>query len=74
MLSLPGDIFKKYRRWKLILRAFSQAMVIYLSIQPCQAQQEKGFPLLMAIQADIVDFKVDNLGNIYLLSAENRLK
>ena len=74
MSKLPCIIFKERTKWKRIGRAFLQAMVIFLAIQPCQAQQEKGFPLLMAIQTDIVDFKVDNLGNIYLLSAENRLK
>ncbi|HMH21337.1 MAG TPA: hypothetical protein VK563_06160 [Puia sp.] len=38
------------------------------------AQQNGGFYLSKTISADIVDFTVDNLGNIYLLSKDNQLK
>ena len=38
------------------------------------AQSESSFILSKTIQADIVDFTVDNLGNIYLLSKNNQLK
>ena len=38
------------------------------------AQSESSFVLNKTIQADIVDFTVDNLGNIYLLSKNNQLK
>ena len=37
-------------------------------------QEENTASLTKTIHADIVDFEVDNLGNIYLLSSENRLK
>jgi hypothetical protein len=33
-----------------------------------------GFALTKTIQADIVDFTVDNLGNMYVLSKDNQLK
>jgi len=38
------------------------------------AQQDTGFVLNKFIQGNIVDFAVDNLGNIYLLSIGNQLK
>lgn len=39
-----------------------------------KAQPDSGFVLNKTIQGDIVDFSVDNLGNIYLLNGDNRLK
>jgi hypothetical protein len=39
-----------------------------------RAQQDSSSTLMKTIRGDIVDFAVDNLGNIYLLSSENRLK
>src|SRR5882757_5489675 len=44
------------------------------SIHCASAQQASDFVLSKTIQADIVDFTVDNLGNIYVLSKDNRLK
>ena len=38
------------------------------------AQPDSTFSLTRTIKADIVDFAVDNLGNLYTLSADNRLK
>jgi len=38
------------------------------------AQQDSSYELKRAVDGDIVDFTVDNLGNLYLLSADNRLK
>jgi len=38
------------------------------------AQPNAGFTLSKRISAEIADFTVDNLGNIYLLSKENQLK
>jgi hypothetical protein len=39
-----------------------------------QAQTDTSFFLSKTIRGDIVDFKVDKLGNIYLLSSDNQLK
>ncbi len=36
--------------------------------------QDSSFALARTIQADIADFAVDNLGNIYLLNSNNQLK
>jgi hypothetical protein len=36
--------------------------------------QDTSFVLSKTIRADIVDFSVDNLGNLYLLSSDNQLK
>jgi len=38
------------------------------------SQQDTSFTLTRTLHGDIVDFAVDNLGNVYLLSANNRLK
>lgn len=38
------------------------------------AQEQDGFVLSKTIKGDIVDFTVDNLGNLYLLSRDNQLK
>jgi hypothetical protein len=38
------------------------------------AQQDSSFSLAKIIKGDIVDFNVDKLGNIYLLSSDNQLK
>ncbi len=39
-----------------------------------RAQPDSTFALSKVIKGDIVDFSVDNLGNIYTLSSDNRLK
>lgn len=41
---------------------------------PQQPVQNGGFLLTRTIRADIADFTVDNLGNIYLLTKDNQLK
>lgn len=38
------------------------------------AQPDSGFSLNLAVKGDIVDFSVDNLGNIYLINSGNGLK
>lgn len=50
-------------------------LLLTISEAPAQGQQDlDGFALTKTIQADIVDFTVDNLGNMYLLSKDNQLK
>lgn len=41
---------------------------------PARAQSDSVYALSRTIEADIVDFTVDNTGNIYLLSKNNQLK
>jgi hypothetical protein len=55
------------------LKIFIVAL-IFASAFNAKAQSESSFVLSKTIQADIVDFTVDNLGNIYLLSKDNQLK
>jgi hypothetical protein len=50
------------------------AALLFASAFNAKAQSESSFVLSKTIQADIVDFTVDNLGNIYLLSKDNQLK
>lgn len=50
------------------------AFLFLLTAQYAPAQQNAGFLLSKTIQADIADFTVDNLGNIYLLTKDNQLK
>jgi hypothetical protein len=38
------------------------------------APLSSAFGLTLTIRQDIIDFSVDNLGNIYLLTADNQLK
>ncbi|MEJ7736008.1 MAG: hypothetical protein WKF97_01165 [Chitinophagaceae bacterium] len=47
-------------------------LILYLAI-PCLAQQDS-LQLVKIIKGDIVDFTVDNLGNVYTLSRSNQLK
>ncbi len=47
---------------------------MFASFFAAAAQSESSFTLTRTIQADIADFTVDNLGNIYLLSKDNQLK
>src|ERR1700709_2779720 len=48
--------------------------LLLLAARTVPAQQPADFALTKTIQADIVDFTVDNLGNIYLLNKDNQLK
>jgi hypothetical protein len=52
----------------------STVLVLLLAIHHAPAQKPTDFVLTRTIQADIADFTVDNLGNIYLLSKDNQLK
>jgi hypothetical protein len=74
MSNLPDIIFNGDTKLKRILLALLVWMAFLLAVYPCQAQKDKEFLLVKTIQADIADFTVDNLGNIYLLSPENQLK
>src|SRR5271156_1161522 len=56
-------------RLKFLLIGF-----LITSFMSTKAQSESSFLLNKTIRADIVDFTVDNLGNIYLLSKDNQLK
>src|SRR5580698_4707089 len=55
------------------LRFFMTGLFI-AGFAAASAQSESSFILSKTIQADIADFTVDNLGNIYLLSKDNQLK
>jgi len=50
------------------------ASLLFVNVCAAHAQSESSFTLKKIIQGDIVDFTVDNLGNIYLLSKDNQLK
>jgi hypothetical protein len=49
-------------------------LFFFISAHSGLAQPDTSYFLSKTIQADIADFKVDKLGNIYLLSSENQLK
>jgi hypothetical protein len=55
-------------------KLFYFALLCLFSIQGAYAQQASDFALSKTIQGDIVDFTVDNLGNIYVLNQDNQLK
>jgi len=48
--------------------------IIFLGINIAHAQADTSFYLSKTIEGDIVDFTVDNTGNIYLLNRNNQLK
>ena len=50
------------------------AVLLLLAVHYVSAQQASDFALGKTLHGDIVDFTVDNLGNIYLLSKDNLLK
>jgi len=58
------------------MKRFRQYLILFLLLTGyfVQAQQDSGFVQTKIIQADIVNFSVDNLGNIYLLSSGGQLK
>ncbi len=45
-----------------------------LAQQPAAGASTSSFRLILTIPSDIVDFTVDNLGNIYVLTVDNQLK
>jgi hypothetical protein len=57
-----------------MMRTIFIACFILLSESVTRSQSESSFVLSKTIEADIVDFTVDNLGNIYLLNKDNQLK
>src|ERR1035438_10348121 len=50
------------------------SVFLFLSMNNAQAQSDTAFYLSKTIEGDIVDFTVDNTGNIYLLNKNNQLK
>src|SRR6202012_4840522 len=48
--------------------------LLSMAVLFARAQQATDFVLTRTLTADIADFAVDNLGNIYLLSKDNQLK
>jgi hypothetical protein len=48
--------------------------VLFFACYATTAQSESAFVLSKTFQADIADFTVDNLGNIYLINKNNQLK
>ena len=56
------------------LSRFYIFLIFLLSIGNAYAQQDTDFVLTKTIPGDIVNFAVDNLGNIYVLSSGNQLK
>src|SRR5882724_438918 len=63
---------QKHYIFILLLLAFTATLAQQPPQQP--PQQNGAFLLNRTIRADIADFTVDNLGNIYLLSKDNQLK
>jgi hypothetical protein len=55
---------------------FRVYITLYLVIASCavEAQADTSFFLSKTIREDIVDFRVDRLGNMYLISSDNQLK
>ncbi|MBI1782487.1 MAG: hypothetical protein HYR66_14170 [Sphingobacteriales bacterium] len=51
----------------------SLCLCVFVAINT-KAQQDSTFILFKTIKADIADFTVDNLGNIFLISSTNQLK
>ncbi len=47
---------------------------VLLAMTLCAKSQDTSFAITQTIKGDIVDFAVDNLGNIYLLNSDNQLK
>lgn len=55
--------------------SFWLAILIFFGVcGQSQAQEDGSFVLKRVIRGDIVDFTVDNLGNIYLINSDNQLK
>lgn len=58
---------------KYFLHIISFCLCVFVA-QFSFAQPDSSFTLYKIIKADIADFTVDNLGNIYLISSTNQLK
>lgn len=50
------------------------ALLIFCRVSAQTAQENAGFTLSRTVPGEWADFTVDNLGNMYLLSIDNRLK
>jgi hypothetical protein len=50
------------------------ALILLLVAGPVGAQSTNPFVLSRSLKGDIVDFRVDNLGNVYLINSTNQLK
>ena len=59
--------------WRMTIRVIAFLGIFFLH-RAAAAQQVSDFVLTKTITGDLVDFTVDNLGNIYVLSQDNRLK
>ncbi len=47
---------------------------LFFILQTARAQNDSSFSLTRTMQADVADFTVDNVGNVYLLTKNNLLK
>ncbi|HVM86549.1 MAG TPA: hypothetical protein VMT76_00075 [Puia sp.] len=56
------------------MRIFFLISFFILGIHWVEAQSDSSFYLSKSIEGDIIDFNVDNTGNIYLLNKSNQLK
>jgi len=50
------------------------SILLFFSCLAVQGQGDTAFRLIKTIKADVIDFAVDNLDNIYLFSSSNQLK
>jgi len=64
----------KQNHQKIMRLQFLVFIFLWLGLHDLQAQSDTAFYLSKTIEGDIVDFTVDNTGNIYLLSKDNQLK
>ena len=53
---------------------FLLIILFFFTLQNANAQSDTSYALFKTLQADIADFTVDNVGNIYLLTKNNLLK
>ena len=63
---MPGMLL-----FAVFLRAVARVMA---QDPPCRGAAAADFVLTLTISQDIVDFSVDNLGNIYVINSDNQLK
>jgi hypothetical protein len=72
--STRGQVFAKLLASTLALACLRPAVAQETPPVPSAPATASSFVLTFTVPQDIVDFTVDNLGNIYVLSADNRLK
>lgn len=53
---------------------FFTALILFASHQFNYAQADSSYRLINSINADIVDFAIDNLDNVYLINSSNQVK